>query len=33
MKLTEEIKLKKLRATVLCENCVFFNTGAIAEHG
>jgi len=33
MKLTEEIKLKKLRATVLCENCVFFNIGAIAEHG
>ncbi|GAB4118104.1 MAG: MBL fold metallo-hydrolase [Candidatus Caldatribacteriota bacterium] len=26
-------ELKKLKATVLCENSVFFNTGAIAEHG
>ncbi len=23
----------KIKATVLCENCVFFNTGVIAEHG
>ena len=23
----------EIRATVLCENCVFFSSGAIAEHG
>jgi len=25
--------MEQLKATVLCENCVFFNEGALAEHG